>query len=113
TPIPLMQKVSVIGTIWVLTIALSACVLTPVLLSWVKKPKGYAHPIDVLPALDRILNAAIWVATSKWRYAVLAGSAVLFMVSGLYAFRLQIGDADAGSPILWQDSRYNGDAVAV
>ena len=32
-PIPLMQKVAVIGTVWVITIALSA-VMTPVLLSW-------------------------------------------------------------------------------
>ncbi|MFM0027295.1 efflux RND transporter permease subunit [Paraburkholderia madseniana] len=113
TPIPLMQKVAVIGTIWVLTIAVSACVMTPVLLSWLKKPKGCAHPFDVSPLLDRVLTLAISVAASRWRYVVVAGAAAVFVGSGLYAFRLQIGDADAGSPILWQDSRYNQDSAAV
>jgi uncharacterized protein len=113
TPIPLMQKVAVIGTLWVLTIAVSACVMTPVLLSWLKKPKGCAHSFDVSPLLDRVLTLAISVATSRWRYAVVVGATAVFVGSGLYALRLQIGDADAGSPILWQDSRYNLDSAAV
>jgi hypothetical protein len=113
TPIPLMQKVAVIGTIWVLTIALSACVMTPVLLSWLPKPRGYAHPLDVRPLLDRVLTLCISVATSRWRYVVLSVAAFAFIGSGLYAFKLQIGDADAGSPILWQDSRYNLDSAAI
>ena len=33
TPIRLMQKIAIIGTVWVLTISVSAVVLTPVLLS--------------------------------------------------------------------------------
>lgn len=113
TPIPLMQKVAVVGTIWVLTIALSACVMTPILLSWVRRPQGHVHPFDVLPLFDRILDLCVTVATSKWRYAVVGGAAVVFAFSGLYAFKLHVGDADAGSPILWQDSRYNFDAAAV
>jgi len=114
TPIPLMQKVAVIGTIWVLTIALSACVMTPVLLSWIQKPNKYVHPLDVSPVLDRVLNLCIAVTTSNWRYVVLVASAAVFVGTGLYAFNhLRVGDADAGSPILWQDSRFNRDAEAI
>ncbi|RJG02482.1 efflux RND transporter permease subunit [Noviherbaspirillum sedimenti] len=113
TPIPLMQKISLIGTIWVLTIGLCACVMTPVLLSWVKQPKGFAHPINIAPALERLLDLCIAVATSRRRYFVLAGTAVVLLGSGAYAFKLQVGDADAGSPILWRDSRYNQDAAAI
>lgn len=113
TPIPLMQKISVIGTIWVLTIALCACVMTPVLLSWVKPSARHAHPINIYPLLDRILAACVAVTTSGWRYALLLGAAFVFIASGIYAFRLQVGDADAGSPILWQDSRFNRDAEAI
>lgn len=113
TPIPLMQKVALIGTIWVLTIALSACIMTPVLLSWLQKPKGHAHFLDVTPLLNHILKFAISVTTSKGRYVVLGGALLIFIATGIYAFRLQVGDADAGSPILWQDSRYNKDAVAI
>ena len=34
TPIPMLEKISYIGTVWILSIMLSAMVLTPVLLSW-------------------------------------------------------------------------------
>jgi predicted RND superfamily exporter protein len=113
TPIPLLEKVAVIGTIWVATIAVSACVLTPVLLSWTKRPDGYAHPIDVSPLMNKILRGCIHVVTSRLRYVVLGGAALVFVVSAFYAFRLTVGDANPGSPILWQNSAYNQDASSI
>lgn len=113
TPIPLMQKVSVIGTIWVGTIAVSACVITPVLLSWLPDKLGYAHKLDVSPVLDKILNLCIRISGSKMRYAVVAVAGVLFIFSGYESLKLKIGDADPGSPILWKDSAYNKDAAAI
>lgn len=110
-PIPLMQKVAVVGTIWVFTIALTACVMTPVFLSWVRSPKGYAHPVDVLPLFDHVLQLCVAVATTRWRYVVVGLATVVFVISGIYAFKLHVGDADGGSPILWQDSRYNVDST--
>lgn len=113
TPIALMQKVAIIGTVWVLTIALSAVVLTPVLLSWIKRPNRFAHPLDVSPILQKILNVCIRIVTSKWRYSVLVGAAGIFVASGIYAIHLTVGDANPGSPILWQRSTYNTDAQAI
>lgn len=113
TPIALLQKVAIIGTVWVSTIAVSACVLTPVLLSWIRKPNSYAHPVNVQPVLRWLLQRCIGVATTRARYVVIALTAVLFVASGLYAFNLKVGDANPGSPILWGDSRYNLDAAAI
>lgn len=113
TPIPLLEKVAVIGTIWVATIAVSACVLTPVLLSWTKRPNGYAHPVNVTPFMDKILVGCIYVVTSRLRYVVLVSAALLFAVSAVYALKLKVGDANPGSPILWQDSTYNKDATSI
>lgn len=113
TPISLMQKVAVIGTVWVLTISVSAVVLTPVLLSWVKRPDKYVHKLDISPFLQRVINLCVYLVTSRMRYAVLGSVAALFVVSGLYAFNLKIGDANPGSPILWQQSEYNRDAEAI
>jgi uncharacterized protein len=113
TPIPLMQKVSVIGTIWVGTIAVTACILTPVLLSWLPNKLGYAHRLNVSPSLDKILNVCIHAAGTRWRYVVVGLAACVFIFSGYESFKLKIGDADAGSPILWQDSVYNKDAAAI
>lgn len=113
TPIPLLQKVAIIGTVWVSTIAVSACVLTPVLLSWIRNPSGYAHPVNIQPVLRWLLQRCIGVATTRARYVVIALTAVLFVASGIYAFNLKVGDANPGSPILWGDSRYNLDAAAI
>ena len=113
TPIALMQKVAVIGTVWVLTIAVSAVVLTPVLLSWVRHPHKTAHRFDLSPLLRRVLDLCVYLVATRWRYGVLVTAAAVFAVSGLYAFHLQIGDANPGSPILWPDAPYNRDAQAI
>ncbi len=113
TPIPLLEKVAIIGTIWVATIAISAVILTPVLLSWAKPPQGHAHPVNITPLLHGFLDFCVKVVTGRGRYAVLAAALVIFLASGLYAFKLTVGDANPGSPILWPDSTYNKDASAV
>jgi hypothetical protein len=86
TPIPMLEKISYIGTVWILSIMLSAMVLTPVLLSWCGVKKRYAHPINVYPLLQKILGLCAAIVTSKLRFAVVAGAAVLFAVSSIYAF---------------------------
>ncbi|MBI5921818.1 MAG: MMPL family transporter [Betaproteobacteria bacterium] len=113
TPIPLLQKVAVIGSVWVMTIAVSAVILTPVLLSWVKRPEGYAHPIDISRPLMWVLDLATAIVTSRWRFFVIVLTVVVFVVSGIYSFNLKVGDANPGSPILWADSQYNQDAHAI
>jgi predicted RND superfamily exporter protein len=112
TPIPLLEKVAIIGTIWVSTIALSAVVLTPVLLSWVNKPT-YAHGFSITNVLRKFLDLCVSIVTSRGRYAVLLGALVIFLISGIYAFNIKVGDANPGSPILWPDSNYNKDAAEV
>lgn len=113
TPIPLLQKISLIGTVWVLTILVSALVLTPVMLSWFGARQRYIHPININPVLMRILGVCSAIVTTRWRYAVLGAAAAAFVASGLYAFNLKVGDANPGSPILWPDSSYNRDAEEI
>ncbi|MGH8806794.1 MAG: efflux RND transporter permease subunit, partial [Noviherbaspirillum sp.] len=113
TPIALMHKVAIIGTIWVATISVSAVVLTPVLLSWLRKPDAYAHKFDVSPLMQKVLDVCVLVATTRWRFTVLAATVLIFIVSGMHAFKLTVGDANPGSPILWQDASYNKDAEAI
>lgn len=113
TPIPLLEKVAIVGTIWVMTIAIGAVVMTPVLLSWCRKPQKYAHPLNVSGALNKVLDLCVSIVTSRVRYAILIAALVVFVVSGLYAFKLKVGDANPGSPILWPNSHYNKDAAAI
>jgi len=113
SPIPLLQKLTILSVVWVFTLSISAVVLTPVLLSWGRHPKGFAHPLNLTPLLHRFLSMCVWIVTSRARYVVLAVAACVFVVSGLYAFKLKIGDANPGSPVLWPDATYNKDSAAI
>lgn len=114
TPIPMLEKIALIGTVWILSIIVSALTLTPVLLTWCGgSARRKLHPVDIGPLLRAVLSRCARLVTSRARHAVLGGAGVLFIASGLYAFNLKVGDANPGSPILWPDSTYNLDAAAI
>jgi len=113
TPIPLLQKVSIIGAIWVMTIGFSAVILTPVMLSWVKAPLRNAHPVNLRFLLHAVLSVAVKVVEGQGRYWVLP---ITLVGVGLLVFKatdLTIGDATTGSPILWEDSQFNQDSALI
>lgn len=112
-PIPLMKKIAIIGTMWVATISISAMLVTPVCLSWLKLPLNYVHAVNLHPAIDRFLAWAARFVCSRARYPLLALAGAAFVVSGIEAFNIRIGDANPGSPILRPDSTYNRDAVEI
>lgn len=113
TPIPLLQKVAIVGAVWVMTITVSAVFLTPALLSFIKRPQGYAHPFNLDGFMRAILAGAKWVVRSRTRYYI--APLVIVLMGGLVfeATRLTIGDASDGSPILWQDSSFNQDSALI
>ncbi|MBZ0173031.1 MAG: hypothetical protein K8E66_11660, partial [Phycisphaerales bacterium] len=114
SPIPLLQKLTVFAVVWLCTVAVTAMILTPVLLSWIKHPRGYVHPIDVDGwLLNPILNLCVMVVTTRARYVVLVFAAALLAVSAYWSLSLKVGDAHPGSPILWPESTYNGDSAEI
>lgn len=113
SPIPMLQKLTVLACVWVLTLTISAVILTPVMLSFIRRPHGMVHPLNCIPLLSRVLNLATSVSLSRARYVVLGGSLLLVVSAGVYSLNLKIGDANPGSPILWPESDYNVDADAI
>ena len=113
TPIPLMHKVAIIGAIWVMTIAASAVLLTPALLSYVKRPQGYVHPLNLDGFMRVILDAARWLVKSRARYWVAPLTLVLLCGFLIEAARINVGDASDGSPILWQNASFNRDSALI
>jgi hypothetical protein len=106
-PIPLLQKSAVVGTIWISCIAVTGVILTPVLLSWVRHPDRYVHNFNVNPLVNKFLVICGVGCTSKARYAIFYGTLALILVSGYVGSRITIGDANPGTPLLWQNSEYN------
>ncbi|MBF5055698.1 transporter [Alcanivorax sp. 521-1] len=113
TPIPLLQKVSIIGALWVMTIMFSAVILTPVLLSWVKVPLRNAHPLNLRFLLDAVLSVAYRLAAGRGAYLVLPVTVILVGLLVAKATDLTIGDAAPGSPILWPGSSFNQDSALI
>ena len=113
TPIPMLEKISYIGTVWIFSIIVSALIMTPVMLSFVKPRVHFVHPINIRPILEAILALCAKIVTTKARFVVLALTLAVFVSSGWYAFNLKVGDANPGSPILWPDSSYNTDATDI
>jgi hypothetical protein len=113
-PMPLLQKTAFVGAVWLSTIAVSAMVLVPTLLSWVSKPHAVAFPFDTNRWILRpVLNlCGTLVLGRRSVVVVLIGLAVL-LVSGFYATKVTVGDALPGTPLLWPDHPYNVDAKAI
>jgi hypothetical protein len=113
SPIPMLQKLTVLSVVWVSTLTVSAVILTPVLLSYIRKPRGFAHPLNLQPVLRKVLDFAVGITLSRARYAVLGVSLLVIVGAGIYALNLKIGDANPGSPILWPHAKYNQDSGAI
>ncbi len=107
TPIPLLQKLAVMGGFWVLSIIVSDLIFNPILLSYLPVPK------KTINTKKGILYKAL-IAVGGWafgwqRWVVLATTVVLLGVSFFFAKNLVIGDVHPGTPMLWPDSKYNQD----
>ncbi|MBH3426424.1 efflux RND transporter permease subunit [Pseudomonas alkylphenolica] len=113
SPIPMLQKLTVLACVWVLTLTISAVILTPVMLSFIRKPHGMVHPINCIPLLSKVLDLATRVCLSRARFVVLGVSFVAVVCAGLFSLNLKIGDANPGSPILWPRADYNVDSAAI
>lgn len=112
--IPLLQKLVVLAIVWISTLAISAVILTPVLLSWVTKPRAYAHGFNIDKLFIRpFLGLCVSIVESRLRYAAVAIGLIVFVVGGYYALQLKIGDSHPGSPILWPDEEYNVDSAEI
>jgi predicted RND superfamily exporter protein len=113
-PMPLLQKTAFVGAVWLGTIAVSAMVLVPTLLSWVTRPHATAFPIDTNRwVLRPLLNTCGNLVLGRRSVVVLVLAVAVLSVSGYYATRVTVGDALPGTPLLWPDHPYNVDAKAI
>lgn len=107
TPIPLLQKLAVMGGFWVLSIVVSDMILNPVFLSFLPAPKA---PREIKQGwMDKVLGAIGHWCLGKQRKTILVVTAVILAVGFFFARNLVVGDVHPGTPMLWPDSKYNQD----
>jgi len=111
TPIPILQKLAIMGGFWVLSIIISDLIFNPILLSYLPAPKVVKnrHKGFLYKLLVRVGH---W-AYGPQRYYIFGVTLVLLAVGFFYAKNIQIGDVHPGTPMLWPDSKYNMDTDSI
>jgi predicted RND superfamily exporter protein len=106
-PIPLLQKLAIMGGFWVLSIIISDLILNPILLSYLPAPK-WSQKANKGVFHWALVKIGTW-AFGWQRWLVLGITVAALVVGFLFARLLVIGDAYPGTPMLWPDSQYNQD----
>ncbi len=103
--IPLNTKLAYYASLWALSIAVTVLLAVPLLLSILPKPKNTELKTNVLRSIGQGC-ANLLARPSAPQY--LLGFAVILLLGGLFASsKVRIGEAEPGSPILYQDHDYN------
>ena len=109
-PIPLIQKVAMFASFWIISIFISVVTLHPIILSWIDPPpppgEEAAHRIS--ERFYKWVTDATIAASEGWRrWVVLAVSLVVFVVSFAVGRNLKVGDMTPGAALLFPDHPYN------
>ncbi|MFT3924702.1 MAG: MMPL family transporter [Myxococcales bacterium] len=110
-PIPLLQKLSLMGAVWFTSIFLSGMVLCPLMLSLLPEPSPRTRKPNAF--LHALLTRLGGVCVGPQRYTVFACSLLAMALGFVFAKDLVIGDVHPGTPMLWPDSRYNSDTERI
>lgn len=103
--IPLNTKLAHYASLWAVSIIITVLLAVPLLLSILPKPKNTELKTNILRSIGTA--CAHLVGGNKAPRNILM-TACLLMIAGLYASSLvTIGEAEPGSPILYQDHDYN------
>jgi len=111
TPIPLLQKLAIMGGFWVLSIIISDLVFNPILLSYLPAPKTIRNRHKGF-LYNLLVKVGGW-SFGRQRIYVLGVTVALLAIGFLFARDLKIGDVHPGTPMLWPDSKYNQDTEAI
>lgn len=131
-PIPIMQKLAIYSSFWIISIYISVVTLGPILVPLFPAPRhkhlgSEPETLDIFKAEEirkitkrpgervyiTICHALIYLSQS-WRKPVVGIAMVLIIVvGGHYTLFLKVGDTSAGKAILYNNHPYNvaGDIV--
>ncbi|HKJ17817.1 MAG TPA: MMPL family transporter [Xanthomonadales bacterium] len=114
--IRIIQELAITASVGVAVIILTNLILLPVLLSWVRLPKGESFRAQVIRSTQ--VAAGFWNFLANFtkpkQAGVALGIAAVLLVVGIWKSQdMKIGDSEVGVPELRPDSRYNQDAVLI
>ncbi|MEW6442315.1 MAG: MMPL family transporter [bacterium] len=106
--IPLMRKLAIFCSFWLVTVFVSVVTLNPIVLSFLRAPKKgkieHEYKGRFYNALARLL---VKPSLSNARWGVLVVVVLIFILGGYYSLKLKVGDTEAGAALLFPDHPYN------
>ncbi len=110
--IPLIQKLAYYGSWWAFANLFCITHLMPILLSYFPTPKKTEH---FVPHWMQVTLTFVGRLTTNvgGRWAILLANIVIIIFGIHTALTVPIGEQEAGSPLLWQDSHYNVSARTI
>ena len=106
-PMPILTKLAIAGSFWVLSNLVTVVILDPILCCYFPTPRqvpkgGEGHWLEApLRFLGRLC------VQPRGRYVIIAGFMGVIFWSAYWYQSLSVGDSRPGSPLLWPDSEYN------
>ncbi len=123
--IPMVQKIAILCSFWVMAILLIVSGLGPLLCIYMPNPKNlkkYSFSWDKgdIGKGEELTKTTGWIdgiarlcINKKSAIAIVGGMILLGFLTLPYDSKLRIGDTNPGSPILWPDSVYNQDCKII
>jgi predicted RND superfamily exporter protein len=110
--IPLIRKLAFFASFWGFSNLFTILLLIPLLLDTLPAPKSTRHyvPHWMHNLLDTVGDFCI---SRKGRWAVFAFSAAIVAAGAFEATSVQVGETEAGSPLLFPSSNFNVSARAI
>lgn len=102
---PINVKLGIYASIWAASVVVTVLITVPLVLSLLPRQRSSARAPKKENAL--LGQIASFVGTRAGAKSVLIGAAVIYVVGALLSSNVQVGDSEAGSPILYADHDYN------
>ena len=103
--VPINEKLGIYASIWAACVVFTVLIAVPLILSLLPKPKAASLGTSVDQKAFASLGKA--VATRGGARTVLTASLLILVVAAFLSSKVQVGESEPGSPILYLDHDYN------
>lgn len=112
-PIRMIQDMAIVSMLGVSSIFFTDLALVPILFSLLPPPVGIVERHTRKGVLGESVLRLGKVSLGPGRWVLLAGAAVIMIAAMVVGRRITVGDIHPGTPIFWEESRYNRDVAHI